>query len=627
MAFGTKIGTAYFDVDADTNKAENKVRALGKSIDGGINTASTGAQKGIGGLLTKVQAFGAVAGAVVGAKAITAIVDFGKASVDAASNLGESINAINVVYGEAATGVRELGADTVEQFGLSERAFNEFAVRFSSFAENIAGASGRKVEGVVEDITTRIADFASVVNLDMNEAATVIQSALAGETESFRRFGGDVSAAAVELKALELGLGKSSGELTEQEKILARYQLIMEQTDEMAGDFANTSDSLANQQRILTANVETLQAKIGGLLVPAVTEAVDAFNDLLSIVNDLIPGVQTGTDGISDFVSTVGRTFSSLIPLGQALGIAADWLDVFEANSVRAAAAEETLNEQYDRGNDVLEAYNIAGLATQETTKQASDEFSRGQSILAAYSLQGMEVARSADEVARATVNATEALDAHQDAVRAQTDPLFALFQATQAQAEAQAAVNEATGTAVEDTPEYTQMLADLFLANQDVAFAAADARVNTDLTKEAFINAGVAAGGQREQVEKLAEELFALEGIHLDPIQLSIEIRELRRSAGNLRGGVTEFAQAGGFITGPTITGEAGRELFIPTEPGTVIPHTQTEALIEAFGAPAFAPTINITLQGGATVHDARMVGGEIETVLRRLATSRLTQ
>jgi hypothetical protein len=106
----------------------------------------------------------------------------GKA-ISAASDLAESVNAVNVSYGEAADSVLELGENSAESFGLAKSEFNAFAVQFSSFAKNIAASSGREVADVLDDLTTRVADFASVMNLDLNEAAAVFMSTMSGETE------------------------------------------------------------------------------------------------------------------------------------------------------------------------------------------------------------------------------------------------------------------------------------------------------------------------------------------------------------------------------------------------------------------------------------------------------------
>jgi hypothetical protein len=98
---------------------------------------------------------------------------------------------------------------------------------------------------------------------------------LRGESEPLRRFGVLLSAAAVESKALELGLAKTTKEITDQDKVLARQALILEQTTDQQGDFARTADGAANKQRILAAEVENARAKIGEGLVPAYQQLLE----------------------------------------------------------------------------------------------------------------------------------------------------------------------------------------------------------------------------------------------------------------------------------------------------------------------------------------------------------------
>ena len=95
------------------------------------------------------------------------------------------------------------------------------------------------------------ADLASFNNLNPEEVFLKLQSGIVGEVEPMRALGVNLSAAAVNAKALQMGLVNANGELTEQAKIMARYALIMEQTGNAQGDFARTSDGLANSTRIL----------------------------------------------------------------------------------------------------------------------------------------------------------------------------------------------------------------------------------------------------------------------------------------------------------------------------------------------------------------------------------------
>ena len=63
--------------------------------------------------------------------------------------------------------------------------------------------------------------------------------------------------------------------MTQAEQATLRYQYIMSATADAQGDFADTSDSLANQQRILQLEIQTLAAEIGNDLMPIAQGAID----------------------------------------------------------------------------------------------------------------------------------------------------------------------------------------------------------------------------------------------------------------------------------------------------------------------------------------------------------------
>jgi hypothetical protein len=225
---------------------------------------------------------GNVAKAIGGAFATQKIIGFAKGAIDASSDLAESANAVQVTFGKASAGIFEFGENAAKAVGMSKSEFNAFAVQFAGFTKQLAGANGDVVQ-VTTELTTRIADFASVMNLDIPRAAQIFQSSLAGSTEPIRAFGIDLSAAAVAAYAVENGISDSAATMTEAEKVTARYGLLMRETAQTAGDFANTSDSLANSQRILKADFENTRAEIGEALVPVMTQ-------LLQVIKPLIDG-------------------------------------------------------------------------------------------------------------------------------------------------------------------------------------------------------------------------------------------------------------------------------------------------------------------------------------------------
>jgi hypothetical protein len=247
----------------------------------------------------------------VNAFAAREIVNFGKEAIGAASDLAESANAVAVTFGDAASGIMKLGEEASKTVGLSAKDFNAFAVQFAGFTQQLTTAD-QDIVDVTDTLTTRIADFASVMNLDIPDAATKFRQALSGETEGMKQFGIDVSAAAVQSYALANGITDSAASMTEAEKVQARYGLIMEETAKMSGDFANTSDGLANQQRILAAEMENVKATVGQAMVPAlqavmgaVGPVVDAFTALPDGMQQTIVLAGTGAVGFRAFSNTL----------------------------------------------------------------------------------------------------------------------------------------------------------------------------------------------------------------------------------------------------------------------------------------------------------------------------------
>jgi hypothetical protein len=252
LVLNVEILGEYKNLAKATQGAQNTLSKLGDSfkvVAGRIGTIIGGIGIGLG----------------------AAVVSQIRPAVTAASDLEESINAVNVSFGEAAQGVLDLGKNSAKGLGLSKSALYGIATQFSNFAETIAGDGGDVVK-VIEDLANRGADFASVYNLEVGDALNKFQSGLAGETEPLRRFGVDLSATAVEAHALAMEIWDGEGAMTESEKVMARYSLLMEDTAKVAGDFGNTSEGVANQQRILTAEIEDSRAEIGEKFLPILAD-------------------------------------------------------------------------------------------------------------------------------------------------------------------------------------------------------------------------------------------------------------------------------------------------------------------------------------------------------------------
>ena len=214
------------------------------------------------------------------------IVAAGAASLKFASDLEESANAVSVVFGEATPKLVKFGETAAEAVGLSQSSFNSLSTVIGAQLKQ----TGKDIDLVADDtieLTKRGADLASVFNVEVGTAMRALGSALRGETEPARKFGINVSEAALQAEALASGLVTSKSEITEQIKVQVRYNLIMEQSAQVQGDFANTSDSLANSTRIAKAELQNAVAALGQELLPIAVKVVGKIREMVGVFADL----------------------------------------------------------------------------------------------------------------------------------------------------------------------------------------------------------------------------------------------------------------------------------------------------------------------------------------------------
>lgn len=225
---------------------------------------------------SSARAIGASMAAVGGA--VTAL---GLTSVKAASDLGESVNAVNVVFGEAADTILQFSENSARVTGLATADFNQLAAVTGALLAD----TGLSMEGVADQtniLAVRAADMASVMNTDVKDALFAINAALRGETEPIRRYTGDVTDATLEQFLLSQGIDRSVRDLTEQEKRLLRLQVVLQDTNKFAGDFERTSGELANSMRITTAEFTNARAELGEALIPIIQDVVSAVAPLIA---------------------------------------------------------------------------------------------------------------------------------------------------------------------------------------------------------------------------------------------------------------------------------------------------------------------------------------------------------
>lgn len=295
-----------------------------------------------------------ILGAFVGLKLGEQLADVLVDSVALGSNLSESRNAIKVAYGSAFKDIAKLGKGSAKRLGLSQLDFNDIATQFSAFAKTIKKDNP---SSFIDEISRRGSDFASVFNIEVSDALGLFQSGLAGESEPLRKYGIDLSAAAVNAFAYSHGIAEAGVELTETQKQQARYGALLAQTDSVQGDFKNTSGELANGQRIFQASLEDTKAKLGEALLPALKGVVEYGNTtFIPMLDSLVTKLTTkvGPD-LGAFISeqdpekNQARIDAFMADLGRRLGIGWSQITVYFTN-------------EWNNANTVMGAKLLLGL-------------------------------------------------------------------------------------------------------------------------------------------------------------------------------------------------------------------------------------------------------------------------
>ena len=227
------------------------------------------------------------------------------------------------------------------------------------------------------------ADMASFNNASPEDTLEALRAGLAGETEPLRKFGVFLSEDRIAAQALSSGLvkaqvdtaklgvaqvrvseataksaeelkkhGKGSDEyakavanqeyaesqlsktlegkvpkLTAAQKAQASYALITKDTADAQGDFAATSDSVANKQRLIAAQAEDTSAAFGKALLPAMTAVQGIAITLLGVFGDNVGAIQI-------LVGVVGGLAAGIIALNIGMKV---WI------AVQAAAKAATV--------------------------------------------------------------------------------------------------------------------------------------------------------------------------------------------------------------------------------------------------------------------------------------------
>lgn len=258
------IGKVYLDLETNAAPFQQQLNGIAGKSTNMVKSAFRGLGKVMGGVF-----------------AVTKLVQFGKASINLASDLQEVQNVVDVVFGESSNQINNFAKNAITSYGLSELSAKQYASTMGAMLKSM-GLTQDKVLDMSQSITALTGDMASFYNLDSAEAFQKIRAGISGETEPLKQLGINMSVANMEAFALSQGISKSYQKMSQSEQALLRYNYLLSVTSDAQGDFARTSDGWANQTRILSEQFNSLKATLGSAFIAVLAPVVKMLNWVIS---------------------------------------------------------------------------------------------------------------------------------------------------------------------------------------------------------------------------------------------------------------------------------------------------------------------------------------------------------
>lgn len=272
---------------------------------------------------------------------IAAFTKFTKDCLEVGSNVTEVQNVVDTAFKDLSGQADQWASNAMTNFGLSELSAKKYMGVFGQMS-NAMGITGQAALDMAEDVTGLTGDAASFYNLGTDEAYTKLKSIWTGETETLKDLGVVMTQTNLDQYALNNGFGKTTAKMTEQEKVMLRYQYVTSALSNATGDFVKTQDSWANQTRILSLRFEQLKTSLGKGFIAL-------FTPILRGLNNVLAGLQKVADGFATFTQMLtGADISSSASAITGLGdIASDTADnvsgIGDAASSTAKQIEKSL--------------------------------------------------------------------------------------------------------------------------------------------------------------------------------------------------------------------------------------------------------------------------------------------
>ncbi|ETA80637.1 phage tail tape measure protein [Youngiibacter fragilis] len=292
--------SAWYKLSESMDKAGEKMKAVGDKISSAGKTLST---------------------------AVTLpLLGIGTAATKMAMDAVESENLFEVAMGAVAGDARKWSEETSKALGLNAYNVRNNMATYNAMLTSMGLTSDESLK-MSEGLTQLSYDMASFYNLKPEEAFDKLKSGISGEAEPLKALGILVNDNTIKTYAYANGIAKQGEQLTEAQKVQARYGAIMEATKNAQGDLARTMDSPTNKLRIMKEQAQQIGIQFGQILIPILEKLIaiikplmDRFQGLSKEQQEMIVKIALVAAAVGPLLLIVGKLVSVIGTISTSFG-------------------------------------------------------------------------------------------------------------------------------------------------------------------------------------------------------------------------------------------------------------------------------------------------------------------
>ena len=287
---------------ADTKKVDefNKGIASAKALTKAAGRSLRGMARGANWVARRLVVVG---GAIAGAGAL---------AVKAAADAEESESKFAAVFGKNAANLTKWSDDYAKAAQRNRFELREQASTFGALFDAME-FTGDQTANLSKRLTQLTVDVASFHDEAESDVLIALRSGLLGNVEPVIKYGANVQVARVNQELLNMGIRGGVKAANDQQKMLARLNIILRATSKGHGDAVKTSGSFKNRMRGLKAEIKDFLIVAGTpllkMLAPVVKKITDAVRGTKEwvVANKVL--IRQGLDAyikkVADFLKSI----------------------------------------------------------------------------------------------------------------------------------------------------------------------------------------------------------------------------------------------------------------------------------------------------------------------------------